>query len=56
LQRMNTQVKIIAMSGLSSTEGMAQHAGTGVQGFLSKPFTARELLHGLQKVLNFGRC
>ncbi|MEB3182752.1 MAG: ATP-binding protein, partial [Nostocaceae cyanobacterium] len=55
LQRMNAQVKIIAMSGLSSTEGMAQHAGTGVQGFLSKPFTARELLQGLQKVLNFPR-
>ncbi len=51
LQRMNPQVQIIAMSGLVSAEALAQATGTGIQGFLPKPFSAKELLNILQGVL-----
>jgi PAS domain S-box-containing protein len=51
LQRMKPRVQIIAMSGLASTEAMAHAAGTGVQGFVSKPFTARELIKTIREVL-----
>ncbi|MEM7552534.1 MAG: PAS domain S-box protein [Cyanobacteria bacterium P01_A01_bin.84] len=52
LQRMNPEVKIIAMSGLTSTKTLAQAAGSGVQDFLSKPFTANELLETLAATLS----
>ncbi len=52
LQRINSQVKIIAMSGLVSTEALARTAGTGVQGFLAKPFTACELLKAVASLLD----
>jgi PAS domain S-box-containing protein len=52
LQKINSQVKIIAMSGLASTESIARSSGNGVQAFLSKPFTAKELLQTLHQVLS----
>jgi PAS domain S-box-containing protein len=52
LQKMNPHVQIVAMSGLNSSEATAADAGDGVQGFLSKPFTARELLDTLQRVIS----
>ncbi|MCV3214029.1 PAS domain S-box protein [Plectonema radiosum NIES-515] len=51
LQRMNPQVQIIAMSGLVSAESLAQARGAGIQGFLLKPFSAKDLLNILQGVL-----
>jgi two-component system, cell cycle sensor histidine kinase and response regulator CckA len=51
LQRINPQVQIIAMSGLVSAEALAQTTGTGIQGFLPKPFSAKDLLKILQGVL-----
>jgi CheY-like chemotaxis protein len=47
LQKINPHVKIIAMSGLLSNQNIAESAGTGVKGFLSKPCTARELLQAI---------
>jgi PAS domain S-box-containing protein len=50
LQQLNPQVKIIAMSGLVSNEALAQSSGTGIQGFLAKPFSASELLNTLERI------
>lgn len=55
LQQLNPQVQIIAMSGLASTEALAQAAGTGIQGFLAKPFTKSDLLNIINGVLNRDR-
>lgn len=52
LQRINPEVKIIAVSGLSSSDKMAQAAGTGVKTFLSKPYTTQELLETIERVRN----
>ncbi|MBE9214153.1 PAS domain S-box protein [Plectonema cf. radiosum LEGE 06105] len=52
LQQLNPQVQIIAMSGLASTEALIQAAGTGIQGFLAKPFTKSDLLNTINGVLN----
>jgi PAS domain S-box-containing protein len=51
LQQMNPQVKIIAMSGLVSNDE-AEAANVSVKAFLSKPFTARELLNTINNVLS----
>ena len=50
MQKINPQVKIIANSGLISSSKLAELTGIGVK-FLSKPYTVKELLHTLQKVL-----
>ncbi|PAX56142.1 CBS domain-containing protein [Brunnivagina elsteri] len=52
LLKLNSQVKIIAMSGLISTEVMAKVARTGVKQFLAKPFTAQEVLNCLHSLLS----
>lgn len=52
LQRMNPQVKIIAMSGLMIHEATIQKQGLQIQDFLSKPFTDEVLLNTLCSVLN----
>jgi CheY-like chemotaxis protein len=52
LQRMNPQLKIIAISGLALSDKVNVAMGTGVQAFLSKPFTAEELLKTLSGVLS----
>jgi PAS domain S-box-containing protein len=54
LQRINPQVKIIALSGLASNDKVALAAGVGVKAFLSKPYTARELLNTINDVLKVG--
>ncbi|CAA9577447.1 Circadian input kinase A [uncultured Synechococcales cyanobacterium] len=51
LQRMNSQVKIVATSGLASREKLTEVAGTGIKTFLSKPYTAEELLNTLHQIL-----
>jgi two-component system, cell cycle sensor histidine kinase and response regulator CckA len=50
LCRLNPEVKIIAMSGLATNESIARTMREGVQGFLTKPFTATELLNLLSQV------
>ncbi|PSB46403.1 hybrid sensor histidine kinase/response regulator, partial [Chamaesiphon polymorphus] len=51
LHKLNPQVKIIAMSGLSTNEQMTQNLkDCGVRTFLAKPFTAEELLNTLAQV------
>ncbi|RUR75481.1 PAS domain S-box protein [Chlorogloeopsis fritschii PCC 9212] len=52
LQTINPQVKIIATSGLSSNRHLAQTTGNNVKTFLSKPFTADELLNTIHSVLH----
>jgi signal transduction histidine kinase len=49
LQCLNPDIYAIAMSGLNSTEAVAEADRLGFQGFLAKPFTAQELLHTLQQ-------
>lgn len=48
LQRMNPKVPIIAMSGLTSTEVNAK--SVGAKGFLTKPFTSKNLLNTFNQV------
>ncbi|MBD2460593.1 response regulator [Oscillatoria sp. FACHB-1407] len=50
LQKLNPYIPIIAMSGLASTETVAQIEQLGVQRFLAKPFTTRELLQTIHEV------
>ena len=52
LQKMNQEIKIIAVSGLVSSDRVSVAMGTGVKAFLSKPYTAQELLETLHSVLN----
>jgi two-component system, cell cycle sensor histidine kinase and response regulator CckA len=47
LSKLNPQVQIIAMSGLSTNESIAKMTKEGVKAFLPKPFTAAELLQPL---------
>lgn len=51
LQRMNPDIKIIAISGLGANRQLLQTNGIEVQGFLSKPYTVEELLELITTVL-----
>ncbi len=51
LQKINSQVKIIAVSGLSSSDKVAAAIKCGVT-FLPKPYTIQELLKTINDVLN----
>jgi PAS domain S-box-containing protein len=50
LQKMNPNIKIIAASGLITSD--VKNLGTHVQGFLTKPFSAEKLLTTIHDVLN----
>jgi two-component system, cell cycle sensor histidine kinase and response regulator CckA len=50
LKRLNPQVKIIATSGITANQGLAEAAGAEAS-FLSKPFSANDLLNILHGVL-----
>jgi PAS domain S-box-containing protein len=50
LQKMNPDIKIIAASGLITSD--VKNLGTHVQGFLTKPFSAEKLLTIIHDVLN----
>jgi PAS domain S-box-containing protein len=52
LQKINPNLEIIAMSGLTINAVNAEAASQQVKGFLSKPFTTEELLISIQTVLN----
>ena len=49
LQCLNPNVCAIAMSGLNSTEAVAEAERLGFKRFLAKPFTTRDLLHTLRQ-------
>jgi PAS domain S-box-containing protein len=51
LKSMNPAVRIIAASGLTSHEGVAKAVGMGIEHFLPKPYTAKNILEVLNKVL-----
>lgn len=55
LRRMNSNVYVVAMSGLNSTEVVAQVQKSGFQDFLSKPFTTKELFSALRKGIGTGK-
>ena len=52
MQKINPQVKIIAVSGLASNDKVVEAAGFGPKAFLSKPYTAQELLKTINEVLS----
>lgn len=52
LQKLNPQVKVIAMSGLASNAQVTASLGSGVKTFLSKPYTTGELLKAIDELLN----
>ncbi len=52
LQKINPAVKIVATSGLASSSKLAEASTSNISGFLAKPYTVKELLLTLQKVLN----
>ena len=51
LRKVNPQVNIIAVSGLASKENMSVVRAMGARAFLSKPYTAQELLKTLREVI-----
>lgn len=52
LKRMNSTIKIIAASGLSSEGSETKLASMGVKHFLSKPYTAQTILMKLHEALS----
>jgi two-component system, cell cycle sensor histidine kinase and response regulator CckA len=50
LQRIDPQVQIITMSGLTSNESLAHNTSQNVKAFLAKPFTAQDLLQTLHNL------
>ncbi|AFY36085.1 response regulator [Calothrix sp. PCC 7507] len=52
LKKINPKVKIIASSGLMSSDKLEAIAESGVTTLLAKPYTINELLLTLQKVIN----
>jgi hypothetical protein len=52
LQKLNPQVKVIAMSGLASNAQVTASLGSGVKTLLSKPYTTGELLKAIDELLN----
>jgi len=52
LQKINPQIKIIAVSGLAPNDKVAEAASVGLKAFLSKPYTTQELLQTIDRVLS----
>ncbi|KST68157.1 CBS domain-containing protein [Mastigocoleus testarum] len=52
LQQINREVKVIAVSGLPSSEKIATANQAGVKAFLAKPYTSQELLRNLHLVIH----
>jgi two-component system, cell cycle sensor histidine kinase and response regulator CckA len=50
LQKINPHVKIIALSGLATTEKVNAADNAGVKAFLAKPYTAHQLLQTIKAV------
>ena len=52
LQKINPEVKIIGVSGLSSNHELLKIVGNNIKTFMSKPYTSNDLLKSLQTVIN----
>ncbi|GAA6622381.1 response regulator [Scytonema sp. NUACC26] len=52
LQKINPEVKIIAVSGLASTEKISAITEVGVKAFLPKPYTAKQLLSTIRRLMD----
>jgi two-component system, cell cycle sensor histidine kinase and response regulator CckA len=52
LQKINPHIKIIAASGLTSSDQVVNVARLGVRTFLPKPYTAAELVQLVDRTLN----
>ena len=55
LKKINTQVKIIAISGLASSDKTTTALAAGVVTFLPKPFTSEAILQALHEVLHMDK-
>lgn len=51
LRKLNPCIKIIATSGLVSSSQLDPNSTSGIQNFLSKPYTAKELVMAVDQVL-----
>ncbi len=54
LQKINPSVKIIAVSGLATSEKISAATEIGVKAFLSKPYTAQQLLQTIIRIQEEG--
>ncbi|HEY9674934.1 MAG TPA: response regulator [Waterburya sp.] len=52
LRKINSQIKIVAVSGLASNEKLVQARRFGVKTFLYKPYTTKELLKTINEILS----
>lgn len=53
LQKINPDIKIIAVSGLMGSSELPMETTPGIHAFLSKPYTAKELLLAVHNTLTF---
>jgi DNA-binding response OmpR family regulator len=51
LQKMDSTIRILAISGIFSDENVFKMTGTSIGAFLAKPYTAEQLLKKLHEVL-----
>jgi FixJ family two-component response regulator len=51
LQRLRPQVKVILTSGYSEMDATRRFSGTGLAGFLQKPFTSTQLAEKVKIVM-----
>lgn len=56
LQKINSQIPIVAMSGLVFNEANTNVCSMGAQAFLAKPFTNEEMLQTLHTVVGNSSC
>lgn len=52
LQKINPEVKIIAVSGLATSDKVSAAHNVGIQAFLAKPYTTNQLLQTISRVKN----
>lgn len=51
LRKINPRLKIIVTSGLASNEKLGEDVDAGITSFLPKPYTAKDLLDSLEKLI-----
>lgn len=53
LQKINAQVKVLAVSGLTASDQLTEATSYGAKLFLSKPYTSQELLKTVDRLLHY---